>query len=63
MEKFSVLIVDDDETLRKVLGRELGEAGFEVRAFASAEGVVEAVREEPPDALLLDLRLPGIDGL
>jgi DNA-binding NtrC family response regulator len=58
-----IFFVDDDETLRKVLGRELGEAGFEVRAFASAEGVVEAVREEPPDALLLDLRLPGIDGL
>ena len=39
-----IFFVDDDETLRKVLGRELGEAGFEVRAFASAEGVVEAVR-------------------
>ncbi|MCC7015475.1 MAG: sigma-54-dependent Fis family transcriptional regulator [Planctomycetes bacterium] len=58
-----IFFVDDDDTLRKVLGRELDEAGFETRTFPSAEGVVEALRAEPPDALLLDLRLPGIDGI
>jgi len=59
----SVLLVDDDDTLRKVLARELGEGGLRVRAFASAVGVVEALREEPADVVLLDLRLPGEGGL
>ena len=58
-----LFLVDDDDTLRRVLSIELGELGFDVRAFASADGVVEAVRAEPPDALLVDLRLPGIGGL
>jgi two-component system, NtrC family, C4-dicarboxylate transport response regulator DctD len=58
-----ILFVDDDPTLRKVLARELADAGFDVRAFASADGVLDAVRERPPDAVLLDLRLPGIGGL
>ena len=58
-----IFFVDDDESLRRVLSLELGEAGFDVRAFASASGVVEAVRQEPPDALLVDLRMPGVDGL
>ena len=58
-----IFLVDDDDSLRRVLSLELGEAGFEVRAFPSAGGVVEAVRREPPDALLVDLRMPGVDGL
>jgi len=58
-----ILFVEDDDSLRKVLTRELADAGFDVKSFASAEGVVEAVRRQSPDALLLDLRLPGIDGL
>jgi len=58
-----ILFVDDDETLRKVLARELEQAGFEVRAFASGKGVLDAVREETAQAILLDLRLPGEDGL
>jgi DNA-binding NtrC family response regulator len=61
--KPEILFVDDDESLRKVLTRELAHVGFEVRAFASAEGVVDSVRERPPAAALLDLKLPGIGGL
>ncbi len=58
-----ILFVEDDESLRKVLTRELSDSGFDVKAFASAEGVVDAVRRQSPDAMLLDLRLPGIDGI
>ncbi|MCY2959196.1 MAG: sigma-54 dependent transcriptional regulator [Planctomycetota bacterium] len=58
-----ILFVEDDESLRKVLTRELTDAGFDVKSFASAEGVVDAVRQQAPDAMLLDLRLPGVDGL
>ncbi|TAJ07561.1 MAG: sigma-54-dependent Fis family transcriptional regulator [Planctomycetota bacterium] len=58
-----LFLVDDDETLRHVLARELAGFGYEVRAFASADGVVAAVLERGPDALLVDLRMPGMDGL
>jgi len=58
-----IFLVDDDDSLRRVLSLELAESGFEVRAFADASGVAEAVRSEPPEALLVDLRLPGTSGL
>jgi len=58
-----ILFVDDDDTLRKVLARELEAVGFEVLPFASAEGVLETVRAGGVDALLVDLRLPGVSGL
>lgn len=58
-----IVLVDDDDSLRRVLSLELAESGFDVRAFADASGVVESVRIEPPDALLMDLRLPGTSGL
>jgi DNA-binding NtrC family response regulator len=58
-----ILVVDDDATLSKVVSRELARSGFTVAAFGSAEGVLESVRREPTQAVLLDLRLPGIGGL
>ncbi|MBL8863679.1 MAG: sigma-54-dependent Fis family transcriptional regulator [Planctomycetes bacterium] len=63
MKPARILFVDDDDTLRRVLTRELSDLGFEVRALPSAQGVVEAVREDCPDAVLLDMRLPGTSGL
>ncbi len=61
--KPSVLFVDDDVSLRRVLTRELEHVGFEVRAFASSEGVLDALRERSADAALVDLKLPGVSGL
>jgi two-component system, NtrC family, response regulator AtoC len=58
-----LFVVDDDETLRRVLSRELAGFGYQVRAFESADGVGAAARELGPDALLVDLRMPGVDGL
>jgi DNA-binding NtrC family response regulator len=58
-----VLFVDDDDTLRRVLTRELEERGFAVTSRPSAEGLERALEEDPPDVVLLDLRLPGADGL
>jgi DNA-binding NtrC family response regulator len=55
-----VFLVDDDDSLRRVLTLELSDVGFDVRAFATAEGVVEELRKSPPEALLVDLRLPGV---
>ena len=58
-----VLFVDDDVTLRKVLSREIKAFGYEVDAFADATGVIDHVRVARPDCALIDLRLPGIDGM
>ncbi|MCK6446535.1 MAG: sigma-54 dependent transcriptional regulator [Planctomycetes bacterium] len=63
MKKLKVHFVEDDATLRTVLARELGELGFEVTASARAEGVLDAARAAPPDAFLIDLKLPGKSGL
>lgn len=61
--KPSILFIDDDESLRRVLTRELSLVGFEVRAFASADGVLDSARERTADAALIDLRLPGLGGM
>ena len=58
-----MLIVDDDESLRKALDRTIRLAGFEVEAFASAEALLAHGIPEGDVCLVLDLDLPGIDGL
>ncbi|SEL08455.1 two component transcriptional regulator, winged helix family [Pseudoxanthomonas sp. GM95] len=58
-----ILIVDDDLELRDMLRRYLTEHGFEVQALASANKLDERLRREPFDALVLDLMMPGEDGL
>jgi len=63
MSVIRLLMVEDDATLARVLSRELRDRGFELSAFASADGVAEAVRDGRPQAVLLDLKLPGRDGL
>ena len=62
MPNTKVLILDDDETLRRVLAAELRELGFEVAERGHARGVAELVASEQPDVVLLDLRMPGTDG-
>jgi adenylate cyclase len=58
----SVLIVDDSATTAKLLARMLGSAGFRVLQSRSGEAALEMIASEPPDLVLLDLILPGIDG-
>jgi FixJ family two-component response regulator len=58
-----VLLVDDDASMRRALARAIGLAGFEVEAFAAAEPLI-ARGIHPDDAcLVLDIDLPGIDGI
>ena len=57
-----ILIVDDEAQVREVLIRFLAREGYAPSAVESGEEALEAVRAEPPDLVLLDLRLPGIDG-
>lgn len=58
-----ILIVDDDEDLRLLLQRYLGGNGFLVRSLADAAGLDRALGREAVDILVLDLMLPGEDGL
>jgi FixJ family two-component response regulator len=58
-----VLIVDDDASVRRSLSRLLRTSGFEVEVFASAEEFLSSETGTEPGCLLLDVRLPGLDGL
>src|SRR5690349_22478276 len=58
-----VLIIDDDRALREALRRALTLAGYEVATAEDAEGGLDAIAREHPDAVLLDVGLPGADGL
>ena len=58
-----VLIVDDEPDIRDIVGMMLEDAGYRVFALASGEGAVDLVRDENIDLVILDLGLPGIDGL
>lgn len=59
----SVLIVDDDDLLRRSLAFSLKQAGFEARTAASAEDAIAMTAQKRPDIVLLDIMLPGMDGL
>ena len=58
-----VLIVEDEQRLRDLLLRSLTNWGFEATAARSAEEAMRSVDARPPDIVLLDLNLPGMDGL
>jgi len=62
-ESERILVVDDDARLRDLLVRYLGENGFRVRSAQDAPGMEVERRREPVDLLVLDLMLPGEDGL
>src|SRR5271154_6336723 len=59
----SVLVVDDEPTIAEVVSRYLRHAGYEVRTAADGPGALDLVAESRPALLVLDLMLPGINGL
>ena len=58
-----ILLVDDDALLRRSLTFNLERAGYQVSSAASAEEALEHARHAPPSLVLLDIGLPGMDGL
>ena len=62
MTRRRVLVVDDEGDIRLSVGLALRLAGYEVLEAATGQDAVRSVVEESPDAVLLDLRLPDIDG-
>jgi two-component system, NtrC family, nitrogen regulation response regulator NtrX len=59
----TILIVDDETGIRQSLRSALQEDGYEVDAVASGEECLESVERKPVDVVLLDIWLPGIDGM
>ncbi len=58
-----VLIIDDETSFVRSLVYALREEGIQANGAASGEDGLQQVRENPPDLILLDLRLPGMDGM
>ena len=57
-----ILVVDDEHTIREVVRRYLEHDGFSVAEAASGQAALDAIDSQPPDLVVLDLMLPGIDG-
>lgn len=59
----TILVADDEEPIRKLLDAELSEAGYRVVLAASAREALKIVETQPIDLVVLDIRMPGMDGL
>jgi CheY-like chemotaxis protein len=57
------LIVDDDPVMQEITGAMLRRLGFEYRVAGDGMTALDACTTEPPQAVLMDLRMPGMDGL
>ncbi len=61
--KESIWVIDDDHAIRWVLEKALQRDDLAVTTFDSAVGVIEALRQGKPDAVIADIRMPGMSGL
>ena len=62
MAKQKILIVEDEESLLKLESILLTSKGYQVRGVANGQAALDAIEEEHPDLVLLDIMLPEIDG-
>jgi two-component system nitrogen regulation response regulator GlnG len=58
-----VWVIDDDRSIRWVLEKALDRANIDVTSFQNASGVLDRLMREQPDAIIADIRMPGMDGL
>ncbi|MCK5722237.1 MAG: sigma 54-interacting transcriptional regulator, partial [Gammaproteobacteria bacterium] len=63
VNKENIWVVDDDRSIRWVLEKALSNANMEVRTFEEASSVIRALERTQPDAIISDIRMPGMDGL
>ena len=63
MNSQKIVVIEDEETARKLLSTHLANAGYEALTAESGETGLKLVRSSLPDLVVLDLMLPGIDGL
>jgi two-component system, response regulator, stage 0 sporulation protein F len=59
----TVLVVDDDDAIRSLLQEELEDEGYKVLVATNARDALKMVAAEPLDLVILDIRMPGMDGL
>src|ERR687891_474284 len=59
----ALLVVDDDAPIRRMLWRTLAAEGYEVEAVADGGAALAAVERSVPDGIVLDVTMPGVDGL
>ena len=62
MEKTRILLVDDDPNIRQLVNLYLEKEGFEVEMADRGDAALKAFQASPPDLMLLDVMLPGMDG-
>lgn len=58
-----ILVVDDEKNARLLLGEALTGAGYDVLVAVDGEHALEKVQESHPDLVLMDMKLPGMDGI
>jgi len=58
-----VILADDDAATRRIVARILESAGYQVRQATEGQAALEALRSDPPDFLITDWQMPGMDGL
>lgn len=58
----SILVVDDEEALRTVLSNELTGEGYNVETVTDGDEAITIVQEKPFDLILLDIKMPKVDG-
>ena len=58
----TIMVVDNDSKNLRVLGSMLNRQGYTVRSFTGGPPALQSAREDPPDLILLDIRMPGMDG-
>ncbi|HWT79246.1 MAG TPA: sigma-54 dependent transcriptional regulator [Candidatus Methylomirabilis sp.] len=63
MKRVKILVIDDDESLRRVLEYNLAQEGYAVLSAASGEQGLELLKKEGADVVVTDVRMPGMDGL
>jgi two-component system, response regulator, stage 0 sporulation protein F len=59
----TILVVDDDDSIRKLIELELQDEGYQVLAASNAMDALKLVQTENLDLVILDIRMPGMDGL
>ncbi|HEY6048916.1 MAG TPA: response regulator FixJ [Sphingomicrobium sp.] len=63
-DEFRIIhLVDDDEAIRRAVGFMLKTSGFQVRSYVSGAELLKSVPDLRPGCILLDIRMPGMDGL
>ncbi len=59
----NIWVIDDDDSIRWVLEKALTDAGFQVSSFSNADNIFDKLKQNEPDVIVSDIRMPGMNGL